>query len=95
MKPYSYQVISKDVDLPEYQGSPEEVVREKCAEAARRIQGPVIVEDTCLCFNALGGLPGPYIKVTFILLELLKAFFKKMSLDVYNYMPKSKDVCVC
>ncbi|XP_069718470.1 inosine triphosphate pyrophosphatase isoform X2 [Phaenicophaeus curvirostris] len=26
------------------------------------VQGPVIVEDTCLCFNALGGLPGPYIK---------------------------------
>ncbi|XP_048395696.1 inosine triphosphate pyrophosphatase isoform X2 [Stegostoma tigrinum] len=26
------------------------------------IQGPVIVEDTCLCFNAFGGLPGPYIK---------------------------------
>ncbi|KAL7984733.1 hypothetical protein Chor_003303 [Crotalus horridus] len=26
------------------------------------IQGPVIVEDTCLCFTALGGLPGPYIK---------------------------------
>lgn len=21
-----------------------------------------MVEDTCLCFNALGGLPGPYIK---------------------------------
>ncbi|XP_035756645.1 inosine triphosphate pyrophosphatase [Egretta garzetta] len=26
------------------------------------VRGPVIVEDTCLCFNALGGLPGPYIK---------------------------------
>ncbi|PIK45811.1 putative inosine triphosphate pyrophosphatase [Apostichopus japonicus] len=26
------------------------------------IEGPVIVEDTCLCFNAFGGLPGPYIK---------------------------------
>ncbi|XP_021260745.1 inosine triphosphate pyrophosphatase isoform X3 [Numida meleagris] len=26
-----------------------------------QIRGPVIVEDTCLCFNALGGLPGPYI----------------------------------
>ncbi|XP_078004379.1 inosine triphosphate pyrophosphatase isoform X3 [Phascolarctos cinereus] len=26
------------------------------------VQGPVLVEDTCLCFNALGGLPGPYIK---------------------------------
>ncbi|XP_074174385.1 inosine triphosphate pyrophosphatase isoform X3 [Rhinolophus sinicus] len=28
----------------------------------RSVQGPVLVEDTCLCFNALGGLPGPYIK---------------------------------
>ncbi len=25
-----------------------------------QVQGPVLVEDTCLCFNALGGLPGPY-----------------------------------
>lgn len=25
-----------------------------------QIDGPVIVEDTCLCFRALGGLPGPY-----------------------------------
>lgn len=24
--------------------------------------GAVMVEDTCLCFHALGGLPGPYIK---------------------------------
>jgi inosine/xanthosine triphosphate pyrophosphatase family protein len=23
---------------------------------------PVICEDTCLCFNGLKGLPGPYIK---------------------------------
>lgn len=22
----------------------------------------VLVEDTCLCFNAFGGLPGPYVK---------------------------------
>ena len=46
------------VDLPEYQGTPAEVSREKCREAARQIGGPVIVEDTSLCFNALGGLPG-------------------------------------
>jgi len=59
---FPHKVVSKNVDLPEYQGSPEEVVKEKCAEAARHIKGPVIVEDTCLCFNALGGLPGPYIK---------------------------------
>ena len=26
------------------------------------VEGPVIVEDTSLCFNALNGLPGPYIK---------------------------------
>ncbi|KNC81072.1 Ham1 family protein, partial [Sphaeroforma arctica JP610] len=26
------------------------------------VGGPVLVEDTSLCFNALGGLPGPYIK---------------------------------
>lgn len=25
-----------------------------------QVQGPVLVEDTCLCFNAFGGLPGPY-----------------------------------
>ncbi|AQL02123.1 Inosine triphosphate pyrophosphatase [Zea mays] len=27
-----------------------------------QVNGPVLVEDTCLCFNALKGLPGPYIK---------------------------------
>lgn len=25
-----------------------------------KVQGPVLVEDTCLCFNALKELPGPY-----------------------------------
>lgn len=28
-----------------------------------QIDGPVLVEDTCLCFKALGGLPGPYMLV--------------------------------
>lgn len=40
----------------------DEISKKKCQEAARIVQGPVIVEDTCLCFNALQGLPGPYIK---------------------------------
>jgi len=35
---------------------------EKCRLAAAAVGGPVMCEDTCLCFNALGGLPGPYIK---------------------------------
>ena len=34
----------------------------KCKLAAIEINGPVIVEDTSLCFNALNGLPGVYIK---------------------------------
>ena len=57
-----HQVVCQDIDLPEYQGTPEEVVRAKCTLAAQHIKGPVVVEDTSLCFNALGGMPGPYIK---------------------------------
>ena len=52
------------MDLPEYQGTPAEVSREKCREAARQIGGPVIVEDTSLCFNALGGLPGESLPIS-------------------------------
>jgi hypothetical protein len=25
-----------------------------------KINGPVLVEDTCLCFKAMNDLPGPY-----------------------------------
>jgi inosine triphosphate pyrophosphatase len=46
--------------VPELQGEPEDISREKARLAAREIGGPVLVEDTCLCFNALKGLPGPY-----------------------------------
>ncbi|PAA59174.1 hypothetical protein BOX15_Mlig015606g1 [Macrostomum lignano] len=54
----SDRVVNKDIDLPELQGLPEMVAREKCRLAAERVGGPVLVEDTSLCFNALGGLPG-------------------------------------
>ncbi|XP_040421076.1 inosine triphosphate pyrophosphatase isoform X1 [Cygnus olor] len=57
-----YALVARKIDLPEYQGEPDEISVQKCREAARQVRGPVIVEDTCLCFNALGGLPGPYIK---------------------------------
>jgi len=57
-----FQVINRKVDLPELQGEMDEISIKKCQEAAKIVQGPVIVEDTCLCFNALKGLPGPYIK---------------------------------
>lgn len=53
---------SLKLDLPELQGEPEEISKEKARMAAIQVDGPVLVEDTCLCFNALNGLPGPYIK---------------------------------
>ncbi|XP_030383934.1 inosine triphosphate pyrophosphatase [Scaptodrosophila lebanonensis] len=55
-------IVSKKVDLPELQGEINEIAEKKCKEAARQVDGPVLVEDTSLCFNALEGLPGPYIK---------------------------------
>ncbi|CAM9415653.1 unnamed protein product [Ascophyllum nodosum] len=68
---FPFPLDNKKVDLPELQGEPSEISREKCRLAASQagfrnaffpVNGPVMVEDTCLCFNALGGLPGPYIK---------------------------------
>tara|TARA_B110000971_G_scaffold114431_1_gene117387 strand:+ start:840 stop:1418 length:579 start_codon:yes stop_codon:yes gene_type:complete len=55
-------IVNKKLDLPELQGEPEFVAREKCRLASIEVEGPVLSEDTSLCFNALGGLPGVYIK---------------------------------
>lgn len=59
---FPLRVVPQSVDLPELQGEPADVARAKCRLAAARVRGPVIVEDTSLCFNALGGLPGVYVK---------------------------------
>ncbi|XP_037028649.1 inosine triphosphate pyrophosphatase-like [Bradysia coprophila] len=59
---FNRQIVSKKLDLPELQGEVDEICIKKCQEAATQVQGPVIVEDVCLCFKALKGLPGPYIK---------------------------------
>ncbi|RKO92851.1 inosine triphosphate pyrophosphatase [Blyttiomyces helicus] len=56
------KITSEALDLPELQGTTHQVARDKCIRAAEAINGPVLTEDTCLCFNALKGLPGPYIK---------------------------------
>jgi inosine triphosphate pyrophosphatase len=61
-EPLPFRVVNIKLDLPELQGDPEYVSIEKCKIAAEKVKGPVIVEDTSLCFNALGGLPGVYIK---------------------------------
>ena len=59
---FPWKLEAKPIDLPEFQGEPDEISIEKCKVAAKEVGGPVMVEDTCLCFNALGGMPGPYIK---------------------------------
>ena len=59
------EINQLDIDLPELQGNPEDIVRSKlklALEKAKNLKGPVLVEDTSLCFNVYGGLPGPYIK---------------------------------
>ncbi|KXT10777.1 hypothetical protein AC579_2310 [Pseudocercospora musae] len=56
------QLRSQNVDLLEIQGTIEEISKDKARRAADAIQGPVLVEDTCLCFDAFDELPGPYVK---------------------------------
>ncbi|KAH9833820.1 inosine triphosphate pyrophosphatase-like protein [Rhodofomes roseus] len=56
------EIDSQELDIPEVQGSTQEVAIAKCKRAAELLGGPCITEDTALCFEALNGLPGPYIK---------------------------------
>lgn len=59
---FPFEITSQKIDLPELQGDTLEIAIEKCKLAAKQVGGPVLTEDTSLCFNALNGLPGPYIK---------------------------------
>lgn len=66
------QLTALKLEVPEIQHSDVlTIVQEKCRAAFEHINGAsaagsteraVLVEDTCLNFNALKGLPGPYIK---------------------------------
>ncbi|KAK5797832.1 hypothetical protein VI817_004123 [Penicillium citrinum] len=49
------------LDIPEIQGTLEEIAADKCRRASKVVDGPVIVEDSALEFNAMNKLPGPYI----------------------------------
>ena len=51
------------IDLPEVQEIDAKLIIEaKLKGAFEHHNGPFIVEDTSLCLDALGGLPGPFIK---------------------------------
>ena len=59
-KEFPCKLVSMKLNLPALQGDMNEIIINKCKEAAKLVQGPVIVEYTCLCFNALGGMPGKF-----------------------------------
>lgn len=51
------------LDLTELQGaSMMEISAEKGRTAFTLLRRPLLIEDTSLCFNAINGLPGPYVK---------------------------------
>ncbi|CAI8499085.1 unnamed protein product [Pichia kudriavzevii] len=57
-----FSITNMKLDLDEIQGSVDEVTIQKTKQAAEIVKGPVLVEDTCLGYNAYNNLPGPYIK---------------------------------
>lgn len=53
----------EDLDLPEIQSLDLlEVLRAKAREAWRRLERPLVVDETGLALAALGGFPGPLVK---------------------------------
>ncbi|KAJ5935347.1 hypothetical protein N7466_004894, partial [Penicillium verhagenii] len=88
------------LDLPEIQGSLEEIAIDKCRRAAKIINGPVIVEDSALEFHAMNRLPGPYMNVSHASwLCKSKYFLESLGNDglnrlLYSHTDKSADA-VC
>jgi len=55
-------IDAEKMDLPEMQGDAFEIAKNKALLAFATLKRPCMIEDTSLCFHALGDLPGPYIK---------------------------------
>jgi inosine triphosphate pyrophosphatase len=68
---FNYDIEHMNIDIPEIQGNAEDIVKEKARFACESFGKPVFVEDVSLHFDALNGLPGPYIK----------EFMQKMKLE--------------
>ncbi len=58
----SFKLEREKIDLPELQGTPEEIVKDKVKIACNIVKKPCFVDDTSLGFDEWGLLPGPYIK---------------------------------
>ncbi|KDQ64057.1 hypothetical protein JAAARDRAFT_27686 [Jaapia argillacea MUCL 33604] len=61
-KGHPIEIESRDLDLPEIQGTPPQIATAKAHSASTHLSCPTLTEDTALCFTALHDLPGPYIK---------------------------------
>ncbi len=57
-----YDIWNTKLELPEIQGTAEEIVIAKAKAAFRILKKPCFVEDVSFGFEAWNGLPGPYIK---------------------------------
>ncbi len=57
-----HDISGMKVELPELQGKPIDIAKRKAAMAAEIVGETCFVEDTALSFDALSGMPGPYIK---------------------------------
>ena len=62
-KTLGINLIHQKIDLDEIQSAdPKIVIEHKVKQAYSIVRMPVLVEDTSLSFNALNGLPGPFVK---------------------------------
>ncbi len=62
-KTLGIELEHQKIDLDEIQSSdPKVVIEHKAKQAFQIVDKPVLVEDTSLSFNALDGLPGPFVK---------------------------------
>lgn len=56
-------IVHQKIELDEIQSaSLDEIVTHKAKQAYEIVRGPVLVEDVALGFDALDGLPGPFVK---------------------------------
>ena len=86
-----HPLAHQKLDLDEIQSLDlKEIIIHKAKEAFKKIQSPVLVEDTSLVFNALGRLPGPLIK--WFLTELDNQGLCKL-LDGYDDRTAIAEVC--
>ena len=80
-----------DLDLPETQGSCTDILRAKAQDAWKLLEKPFIIEDVSFEAEALGGMPGPYIK------DFLFALANKnlTLFDILSPLGNTKATAVC